>query len=253
MSALEVEAAPLAPPLAWFEREEPDHPVPLTYGKNGEVYGHLALWGSCHTGFLNGAFSECVKPPPSRNDYADFHLGGFVTAEGKEIAVGKITFNTGHAPLTSGLAAASRHYDNTGSVGAFVRARNGNHGIWLAGATRSNLTPEGVRDLRANPPSGDWRSSDGNLELVASLAVPVPGFPVARPQLALAASAAGEAQVVALILPGWSADTPDLEAEADVVEIDYREKRQELVASLTPPRDDKAYLRRRAVLADTIR
>lgn len=243
MSVAEVEAAPLAPPLAWFDRPEPDRPQPLTYHADGSVTGHLAAWGACHTGFLNGAFSECVKPPPSRNDFADFHLGGFLTAEGEEIAVGKITFNTGHAPLTAGLSAATRHYDNTGSVGAFVRARNGQHGIWLSGATRSDLSPEGLRDLRANPPSGDWRSSDGSLELIASLAVPVPGFPITRPQLALAASGGGE--VVSLILPGYSGDEEE-------PAVDFRERRQELVASLAPPRDGKAYLRRRAVLAGRV-
>jgi hypothetical protein len=40
-----------------------------------------------------------------------------------------------------------------------------------------------VRALRASPISGDWRKVDGNLELVAALAVNVPGFPVIpRPQ-----------------------------------------------------------------------
>ena len=241
MSALEV--APLAPPSEWFDRPEPDGPQPLTVHDDGSVSGHLAIWGACHTGFLNGALSECVKPPPSRNNYEDFHLGQFVTAEGEKISVGKITFNSGHAPLSYGLSAASRHYDHTGSVGAFVRARNGEHGIWLSGATRSDLTPEGLRDLRANPPSGDWRSRDGNLELIASLAVPVPGFPITRPQLSLAAS--GSNEVESLILPGYN---PDMIVEEEPE--DYRARREELVASLAAPRDSKAYIRRRAVLAD---
>lgn len=43
--------------------------------------------------------------------------------------------------------------------------------------------------------SGDWRSIGGHLELVAALAVNVPGFPVPRP--ALAASAGRQTALVA--------------------------------------------------------
>jgi hypothetical protein len=63
---------------------------------------------------------------------------------------------------------------------------------------RSDISEEGFRDLRANPPSGDWRSLNNQLELVAALSVVVPGFPVPRSQLALSASAG----ISALILPG---------------------------------------------------
>lgn len=194
--------APLRPPVAWFSRPEPDRQVPLTFTSEGEVFGHLALWDTCHSGFLNGQFSECVKAPRSATDYSQFHLGVLETAEGEMVNVGKLTYDTGHAPLTADLRAASSHYDNTGSVGAFVRARDGQHGIWLSGAIRSDLPAEGLRDLRANPPSGDWRILQHSLELVASLAVPVPGFPITRSQLALAASADGGLEVSALILTG---------------------------------------------------
>lgn len=244
MSALEV--APLAPPSEWFFQPEPDGPQKLTYEADGRVSGHLAIWGSCHTGFLNGALAECVKPPPSRSNYSRFHLGDIVTAEQDTIEVGKLTFDTNHAPISVGMQAAARHYDHTGSVGAYVRAVDGKHGIWLSGAVRSDLSREGLRDMRANPPSGDWRAFNGNLEMIASLAVVVPGFPIVRPQLALAAS--GNNDVEALILPGYN---PDAVVEDEPV--DYRERREELVASLAVPRDGKAYLRRRAVLADTIR
>lgn len=201
MSSTEV--APLKPPMAWFTQPEPDQPTPITVTADGQVFGHLALWDTCHTGFMGGEFSECVKPRPSATGYQFFHLGQFDTADGT-IAVGKMTYGTGHASLSAGLQAASAHYDNTGSVGAFVRAVDGRHGIWLSGALRSDLPPEGLRDLRANPPSGDWRGFNGNLELVASLAVVVPGFPVPRAQLALSASADSANGVSAMILPGFT-------------------------------------------------
>lgn len=196
-------AFPIKPPRAWFDQPEAETPTPLTFERSGKVYGHIALWGSCHTGFLNGAMSECVQPPVSKTDYQHFHLGTLETQEGEDVRVGKVTYNTNHAPLHASGKAAASHYDHTGSVGAFVRARNGNIGIWASGAVRSDISEEGFRDLRANPPSGDWRSMNRNLELVAALAVPVPGFPIPKVELALAASANGETEVSTLILPGW--------------------------------------------------
>ncbi|HSE43878.1 MAG TPA: hypothetical protein VLA89_00965 [Gemmatimonadales bacterium] len=192
-------AVNFAPPKHFFETPEPDSPTPMTYEDDGRVYGHPALWGSCHRGFMGGAFEQCVTPPRSNTDYAQFHLGHIITKEGERVAIGKITFDTDHAPLTSDVQAASRHYDNTGSVGAYVRASNGKLGPWFSGVLKPDLAPEDLVSLRANPLSGDWRSLNGNLELVAALAVPVPGFPI--PQLAL--SAALEGGVQSLILPGY--------------------------------------------------
>lgn len=236
METLVAAVAPLAPPREWFETPEASGPTPLTFTEDGQVFGHLATWNTCHTGFLNGGFSECVKAPRSSTDYNFFHLGRIKTEEGDDVAVGKLTYDTDHAPLTAGLQAASRHYDNTGSVGAFVRARDGKYGIWLSGVVRSDLTPEGLRDLRANPPSGDWRSLNHNLELIASLAVPVPGFPITRSQLALAASANGEMEVSALILTAPRFESP-LERE------EYEKQRDSLLASVKRKRTRKRYLR----------
>ena len=228
---------PLKPPRDWFELPEAEAPTPLTFEKSGKVYGHLALWGSCHTGFLNGAISECVSPPPSKTNYRHFHLGVIETKEGEDVRVGKVTYDTNHAPLSAGIQAAADHYDHTGSVGAFVRARNGAIGIWLSGSVRSGISEEGFRDLRANPPSGDWRSLNRSLELVASLSVPVPGFPI--PQLALAASA-GENGVASLILPAWQPE------EELALGEDYQAEKLAVLtaAGLVQPRKTRDYMRR---------
>ena len=223
-------AFPLKPPKDWFSLQEAEAPTPLTFEKGGKVYGHLALWGSCHTGFLNGAINECVSPPQSRTDYQHFHLGVIETLEGEDVRVGKVTYSTHHAPLSASLKAAAAHYDHTGSVGAFVRARNGDLGIWLSGSVKSDITPEGFRDLRANPPSGDWRSLNSHLELVASLSVPVPGFPIPRAELALSASA--EPEINALILSGFIPE----EEPALVASADYQNQKAELLAALYPKR-----------------
>ena len=223
---------PLAPSQELFEVPE-QGPTPLTYLQEGPVFGHLALWETCHTGFLNGSYSECVRAPRSASGYGQFHLGTIETAEGDMLPIGKITFDTSHAPLTADLRAAARHYDDTGSVGAFVRAHDGEYGVWLSGVVRSDLSPEGLRDLRANPPSGDWRVLNHNLELVASLAVPVPGFPVTRSQLALAASADGGLEVTALILAG--AEFPE-----SMDRLTYLRKRKTLTAAVLTGKKRKA-------------
>ena len=192
-------AAPVSPPRSFFETPEPDSPTPMTYEDDGRVYGHVAIWGSCHRGFVGGAFEQCVKPPRSNMDYQPYHQGYMLTAEGERLAIGKITYDGPHAPITADVVAASRHYDNSASVGAYVRATNGRHGIWVSGVLKPDLDPAGVVALRANAPSGDWRWKNGNLEMVAALAVPVNGFET--PQLALSASVEGGVQ--ALILPGY--------------------------------------------------
>lgn len=169
-------AAPLAPVSAWFADPKMDGPTPLTFTADGRVFGHIALWGTCHTGFAN----TCVTAPPSHTNYALFRTGALITAEGTEVAVGRITMDTGHAALSLSAAPAAAHYDNTGNAVADVSAGEDAHGIWVAGALRSSVTDEQLRALRSSPMSGDWRTSGGNLELVSVLAVNLPGFPVPR-------------------------------------------------------------------------
>ena len=191
--------APLAPPREWFEMPEPDIPTPLTVTEDGRVFGHLAIWGQCHAGYAD----YCQTPPHSYSDYKFFHLGEIETEDGSRVCVGKITVGTGHAPITYGSKKTVEHYDNTGCVAAFVRATDGRRGIWLSGAIRSDLPAEKIRDLTANPPSGDWRIENGQLELQAVLSVVVPGFPVPRAEARLVASGEVE-EMEALVATGFS-------------------------------------------------
>jgi hypothetical protein len=208
-------AAPLAPPREWFFMEEPDEPTPLTITADGRVYGHIALWNTCHAGRSNGAFSSCMFAPHSPSRYAQFHLGSILCEDGSEIPIGRLTVGTGHAPLHLGAAGTRKHYDNTGAVAAFVRASDGVFGIWICGAVKSDATDEQIRDLRACPPSGDWRAVDHKLELQAVLAVNVPGYVVPRSQLALAASA--ETVEVATLILG----PPDAEDRAEALRAEF--------------------------------
>lgn len=176
---------PIAPPRTWFDDPQLDGPTPITVTDDGRVYGHVALWGTCHTGMQD----RCVTPPRSRSGYALFHTGEVVTAEGDRVNVGQITLGTGHASTSLGLAATVAHYDHTGTAAVDVHLYEDAHGIVAAGAARSALSEEQVRALRAAAVSGDWRPYQGGLELVAVLSVNVPGFPVPRLEARVAGGA----------------------------------------------------------------
>lgn len=174
-------------------------PTPVTVTDDGRVYGHIATWGTCHIG-LDG----CVTPPSSRAAYAYFLTGEVETTAGF-IPVGQITMGTGHAATSLGPRPAAAHYDNTGFAVADVFCGEDEHGIWIAGRLRSDVPAAQVAALRAaGALSGDWRKIGGNLELVAALAVNVPGFPV--PRLSVAASAG---EPVALVAAGMVSPTPE--------------------------------------------
>lgn len=152
---------------------------PLTVTPEGRIFGHLALFGSCHTGF-----SECVQPPTSASRYSYFRTGVVECSDGSEVPVGRVTMDTLHASRQSSAADTLAHYEHTGLAVADVTAGEDQHGIWLAGTVRPGVTDEQLRVLRASPLSGDWRRIGASLELVAALAVNSPGFPVPRAMVA---------------------------------------------------------------------
>lgn len=185
-----VAAAAPPRPGEWFQDPGLGGPTPITVTEDGRVYGHLATWGTCHVGIPG----TCVTPPESKASYGYFTTGAVLTDSG-EVAVGQITMNTGHASLRAGASAAMAHYDNTGTAVADVAAGEDGHGIWIAGALRPGVTEEQAAALRGAALSGDWRDIRGNLELVAALAVNVPGFPI--PRMSIAASAGHQTTLVA--------------------------------------------------------
>jgi hypothetical protein len=192
--------APMKPPKAWFDDPgffEGDERMveiftgrgnmrlggkfacPLTITDEGEVFGHIAPWDVCHTGYKG----KCVTAPHSNMNYSQFMRAGqvLVTAEGERVRVGPLTFDTGHADLSGKLGNRDvvSHYDHTGTVWADVVAGEDEYGVWVHGALRPNLNELQLRQIMAASPSGDWRECEGNLELMAILQVNQPGFPVA--------------------------------------------------------------------------
>jgi hypothetical protein len=176
------ESLSLDPPRDWFEDPGLDEPTPLTFEESGRVFGHIALWGTCHIGRTD----VCVTPPRSMTSYAYFRTGEIVCADGTRVPVGSLTMNTGHATLDVSPTQAVAHYDDTGTQAAQLAAGEDDHGIWVAGVRSPNVTRDQLRVLMAAAGSGDWRRLGGNLELVRILAVNTPGFPVPRAQTLLA-------------------------------------------------------------------
>jgi len=150
-------------------------PTPLTVTDNGRIYGHLALWDSCHIGFEG----VCVTPPRDAAEYEEFHAHARVQVEdGSMLPVGVVTVDGSHADLSLNPGNAARHYDSTATVGGYVRAGDDKHGSWIAGAIAPGLAKTVIEKLKRLSLSGDWRPRDGKHVLIAALAVPVPGFSI---------------------------------------------------------------------------
>lgn len=168
--------SPARPPAGWFADPGLSVPTGITVTPEGRVYGHAALWGTCHI----GQAGVCVTPP-HEEAHPYFMTGNVWCEDASSVSVGQITVGTGHAPLSYGYRAASEHYDNTGAAVADVAVGNDAHGIWVAGSVRPGTPESRIRELRAaGQVSGDWRRIGGSLRLVGLLAVNVPGFPVPK-------------------------------------------------------------------------
>ncbi len=250
-------AIPSRPPATWFDDPQLDGPTAVQVTDEGRVYGHLATWGTCHI----GRDDVCLTPPNSEAAYAYFATGEVAAtcepcddgATVVSIPTGTITMGTGHADLAARPRQAMEHYDNTGAAVADVTAGEDEHGIWVAGALRPDATEAQVRALRGSSLSGDWRRIGGALELVAALAVNVPGFPIPR---SVAASAGlvdatprprahhTERRTLALVAAGTVPPTMGRDVEFD--------DDTPVVASALPPEVTRALGRMERVLAPQV-
>jgi hypothetical protein len=247
VAGLRAAAAPIdpdAPPVNHFVDPQFSEPTAMQIDDDGHIYGHLALWGTCHT--THTARSKCITPPHSRTGYGHFLTGQVLTREGRRVPVGVITLDTGHASEQFSMTRAVSHYDNTGTAVADISVGEDKHGIWFSGSLRPGLTAKQVRALRASPLSGDWRertATRGDLELVAALAVNVQGFPVPRPK-GLVASGAMSTLVAAGMLPPKRVRREDVQSGAlSADDIRY-------LKSLAAREQQREQDHRRAVLSD---
>ena len=208
-----------APEKSAFDDPKFTGPRPLHVADDRTVSGHVAIWDTCHVGIGD----SCVKPPKSNTGYAYFHTGEVVTADGARVPVGRLTYGGGHAKPNLGYATAAEHYDQTSQVGAYVRAGEDEHGIWVAGVLAPDADEDAVRAMRAAPLSGDWRRIGGNLEMVAALHVNTAGFPIPR----MMTASADEQELYSLVAAGTlprvidenELETPALTAAIDTEEL----------------------------------
>ena len=142
---------PERPPASWFDNPEFEPgdgrmieildrrgrdtgdkwACPITVTADGQVFGHIAPWDTCHIGMPG-----CVVAPHSKTDYAYFKRGQHVIcADGTEVRVGTITADAPHASLDASGPAAMSHYDHTALCCADVNVGEDDFGIWVAGGS----------------------------------------------------------------------------------------------------------------------
>jgi hypothetical protein len=203
-------------PHEWFEMEEPDHVQPLTITEDGQVYGHVADWKTCHAN--SAAYGECFLAPRSPSGYAHFLLGEVLTDKGP-LPIGRLTVGAGHANGRLGLRPATEHYDNASTVYAAVSCKDGEHGIWVCGWVPPGTPEDLVIAARACPPSGDWRKTPQGLDMIAAHSVVAPGYAIPR-----VAASMHDGEVISLVAAGAVEVEPeehaapvDVDALADAV------------------------------------
>lgn len=218
-----------------FKRPEMETPRVGVEVEGDHVFGYIAQWGVCHIG-ISGM---CTTAPPSKTNYWYYATGKVDTDEGV-VRVGQITMDTGHAGLKASAKVAAAHYDNTGAAAADVAVGEDAFGIWFSGVLRSKVTDEMRHALRAaGRVSGDWRQIGGDLELVAALAVNVPGFPIPHTRAGVyngeqvSLVAAGLFEEVGAESPTFAFSAEDVAGLARAAVAEYRH--QEKVAAKAAP------------------
>lgn len=223
-------APPVEPPREWFEVAEPLEYTPLHITADGQVMGHIAQWGQCHTGYPGA----CVTPPPSPSGYAAFNLNMVVCADGSQVRTGPVTLTTSHANEHLDAGRTLNHYDNSGCAVADVVAYEGVIGPWVCGAARPTITPKQIREFHGSAPSGDWRPLRGGLDLVAVLMVNTPGFPplVASGVRVRPDGTMEQESLILTSLPaGAEVVTPSSGADKRMARMEERLARVELIAN----------------------
>lgn len=143
--------------------------------ETGRIYGHLAEWGVIYRGAAGS-----ITAPRNHNDYANFHTSQVMLDNGKQLSVGRLTVQGGHAPTDHGVSAATAraHYDNACLAFGLVRVGEDRHGIWFSGIPAPGVDPEVFQQGMTAPLSGDWRDCGVGLDMIAAHAVNSPGFPI---------------------------------------------------------------------------
>ena len=185
---VEGEPPPL-PPAWWFARPTseieaygataddvpPMHVDPDT----GRLWGYVASWRDCHTGYTD----RCVPPPRSPSGYSSFHVGvtRALDAQDRAVAIptGPLTVGPGHASTVPGtpLRVATSHYDSVATCAGRIVCGEDEFGIWAAGTLVPGCDELLIRTIEGSPPSGDWRAEYMQpIDMIAVHSVNTPGY-----------------------------------------------------------------------------
>jgi hypothetical protein len=252
-------AVAVLPPISAFTMPRLTGPTPITFDRaTGRVFGHIAAWKTCHVGYSD----VCVTPPRddegSDPQFAQFHRFPVETADGL-VWAGRITVGGRHAGLQLSASATTAVYDQKDTA-AWVRAYPDEHGIVVAGVLNPELPETSWAVLDRRKVSGDWRATQGGLNLVEVLALSPgprahaePGFPI--PQT----FSRGGRQVALTASFSPDPDAPDYRAELTVeafdiegaikAELDRREARAVLSSTVKFDVEQRRASARRALSA----
>ncbi|MEU2134411.1 hypothetical protein [Streptomyces sp. NPDC018352] len=208
------------PPTEWFRDPKLTEPTKVHVTENGQIVGHLALWGVPHVSYQG----RKIFAPKSPTKYERFHSRPIHTTEGL-VEVGPLAMDTDHARLGAPAKQAVKHYETTGSIAGAVRCGEDTYGIWVTGALLPDITDDQRLRLSLADYSGDWRDEGLGVDLKAALAVPAghEGFytpknrPLSREDYALVASGAVTDEHIATARRAVAAGAlPPVLAQADV-------------------------------------
>jgi hypothetical protein len=155
-------------PFDAFYRSETDRPQKIVVDADGNVYGHLAVWDTCHDGYSD----KCLRVPRPNDGYASFNQAGPLTERG-QVETGPIFALGGHRKAKS-APTIEQAYGGIENAWADVRIIEGRFGPWISGIVRPGTSDEVVYAARASRISGHW--VNGKLKAIVS--VNVPGYEV---------------------------------------------------------------------------
>lgn len=193
-------------PYEAFFRPEASKPQKIVFDAEGNVYGHLALWNSCH----EGSEGRCIIAPRPTDAYASWNKPGVLTERGI-VATGPIVLYGGHK-YGEDLDAA---YGKVENAWCDVRITEGIFGPWVSGRARPHIDDAKVYDARASRISGHWKN--GALRAITSVnseGFNVPGGDVITASFTMAPD--GSIDELVAGFPGCVDGTPD-ESSALVV------------------------------------
>ena len=178
--------------------------------RNGRVYGHLAVWGEPHRGYV-----DQLRTAP-RPHTAYMRVQPFRPPDRERPGRDGTDLRHRRAPARRpcGARPTDQIHDAYGGIEnawADVRVSEGVHGPWMSGRVRPGVSDEVIYAARASHISGHWLGE----ELVAIVSCNVPGF---KPGAGFASVSGGEILELVASFPGIeTVETIDLGEQELVV------------------------------------